>query len=210
VQSAKHQFQLLKVLIVGDQPFVFNVDLLHPDEAKGGLRAEFFVKHLDLRVPVSNIVPGTYQTKSIITANAGFIIEDERFVLSPVSCVLPDGREQEVTVPIMDELGLIITKCESVRNIKRPRDAFDIALAIAQARDYEKLVDDARDLIRRDSDFDSLLEKLTDELKKPSFADRIAENIDPPLRKDVETPPLVEAVRKFLGQVRGSDYSSDR
>ena len=28
VQSAKHQFQLLKVLIVGDQPFVFNVDLL--------------------------------------------------------------------------------------------------------------------------------------------------------------------------------------
>jgi hypothetical protein len=42
----------------------------------------------------------------------------------------------------MDELGTLVTKAESMKNTKRTRDAFDVVLALYQARDLRKLAAD--------------------------------------------------------------------
>jgi hypothetical protein len=87
--SAKHDFQLLRVLQVGPRHMVFNVDLLHPKEAEEGFSSEMFVKHMDLGVVVSDLLPAHAFTRSIVTPHAAFILEDERSALVQVECRLP-------------------------------------------------------------------------------------------------------------------------
>ena len=46
--SAKHKFQVLRVLRVAEEQCIFNVDLLHPSESTE--TPEMFVHHLDLNI----------------------------------------------------------------------------------------------------------------------------------------------------------------
>jgi len=141
--SAKHHFQLLRILRVRETDLIFNVDLLHPLESSRGdpsFKPEMFVDHIELAVPLSKYLAENYKQKSIATPHAGFILEDGRFVRLSLDFDLPDGRSSRIEVPLMDEVGLIVTKSQSISSPKRTRDAFDIYLAIAQSGDYGELV----------------------------------------------------------------------
>src|SRR5207302_361518 len=54
------------------------------------------------------------------------------------------GAKMTVWIPVIDELGLIVTKCTSVKSLKRDRDALDLYFAVAQARSSKKLIEQLR------------------------------------------------------------------
>jgi hypothetical protein len=83
--------------------------------------------------------------KSVVTPVSQFIFNGHVEVVHR-DISLPNGIRRAVAIPIMDELGTLVTKSESVRSPKRQRDALDIYLAIAQVRDRDKLISDAREL----------------------------------------------------------------
>ncbi len=146
--SAKHAFQLLRVVSVAGQDMVFNVDLLHPSEAITGRpsSADLFVEHIKLEIPWDAIRGERFAAKSIAAPHSGFILDDRRYVWEKVYVEDLDGEKSSAEVPVIDELALLVTKSRSVAMPKRPRDSFDIWLAIDQARDPEQLAADTRRL----------------------------------------------------------------
>lgn len=194
--SAKHDFQLLRVLRVGMRELVFNVDLLHPDESEPGFHSEMFVKHLDLGVALAEHLPDHAFMRSIVTPHAAFVLDQERFVSVPVDCRLPSGEVGPIDVNIVDELGLVVTKSESVGGVKRQRDAFDIALAISECRDQESLVQDALALRDDEPEVYSVLGKVSAAFHADGIAARLGAYLPPTSRAEAER--LVEAVHGFL------------
>jgi hypothetical protein len=135
VPSAKHEFQLIKVYSVGGSTMAFNVDLLHPTE--GNVHGDMFVDHLDLPVLEDRkAITSLFMEKSIAAPYSAFVFAG--FIdYETVTCPYPDGKEVEVNIPLIDEVGVLVTKSESCRSPKRPRDLFDIFLAISQPRDAD-------------------------------------------------------------------------
>ncbi|MBJ8104822.1 hypothetical protein JDS80_13400 [Bacillus cereus group sp. N8] len=134
--SAKHDFQLLKVLKVNEVEMVFNVDLLHPSETKQN--PDLFVEHLDLEIPVYK---GRHQlVRSMVLPETNVLFKNEFFTEYNLLSQDSEGMENEQSFKLMDEAGCILTKAKSVHLVKRPRDSFDIFLAINNARDYKMLL----------------------------------------------------------------------
>jgi hypothetical protein len=123
VLSAKHQFQLLRVLHVGSKEFVFNVDLMHPSES--AKQSEMFEDIMDLGIN-SYYDETRPKLKSICFPSSAIIFEQNLWSRLKVSATGFSGSLIECDVPLMDEAALILSKCESVAQAKRPRDAFDI------------------------------------------------------------------------------------
>ena len=203
--SAKHPFQLIRVLQVSGQPMAFNVDLLHPrhDESDAPID-ELFVEQLDLGVPLTDFLKDQYFMKSIVTPDIAFVFEDQRWAEVEFSSRLPDGSDGSGVVRVIDELALVVSKARSVTSVKRERDAFDIALSVAQARDPEALRAAARDLEDRRSATFSLLGYVLDAVQdidaRPSFTERVRRSVLP--SRDVATAErLVNELRVFLLEI---------
>lgn len=129
--SAKHDFQLFKTINVCGKELVYHVDLLHPLEASA--KSDLFVDHLDLGIPVNKLyqdVKGTH-VKSIALEYSKFIF-DGYFKIFSMQYLDTKGIKTEINFPLIDESGLILSKCISVSSPKRQRDAFDIYLAFKQ------------------------------------------------------------------------------
>jgi hypothetical protein len=132
--SAKHEFQVLRTLSVGGRSFVFNVDLLHPHE--GEVSGDLCVDQLSFPIPHEDYKSTYVFTKSIALPNAGFVFDG--FVAKEfIEFVMPEGTKERHIVPVIDEVGLLATKCKSCMVQKRPRDIFDIYLAISSPRNLE-------------------------------------------------------------------------
>lgn len=131
LMSAKHEFQVLRTLSVCGRKFVFNVDLLHPLE--GEVNGDLFVDQLSLPIPHEDFKSTYVFMKSIALPNAGFIF-DGFVVKELVEFLMPDGTLARHYVPVIDEVGLLATKSKSCMLQKRPRDIFDIYLAISSPR----------------------------------------------------------------------------
>jgi hypothetical protein len=128
IASAKHGFQLVRVLEVGARELAFSVDLLHPSSGRIDLVGEMFSKHVDLGI---ERVPGAHADQyavSIGTPLMDAIFEHGLWVTRQVQ---PGGAAARV----LDDTGLIISKCSSARSAKRQRDSFDLFLAVAQPID---------------------------------------------------------------------------
>jgi hypothetical protein len=182
----------------------FNVDLLHPGAGNDdGPVDEMFVDQLDIGVPINQFVKQTYLMKSIVTPDIQFVFEDSRWVDAPFHSTLPDGTDGSGRVPVIDELGLIVSKAKSVENPKRERDAFDIAISVAQARSGTELRRLAQDMETRRGGTFTLLGHIwrtvhNDELK-PSFLERIFRS-----SADIDmlaAEHLVRSVDDFLNDV---------
>ena len=135
--SAKHEFQLLRVLNVCENSVVFNVDILHPSE--GNSTPEMFVDHLELPIPSSRFRDDHFLSRSIVLPHSQFLFDGHTTSYELIS-TLPSGVDVITKVPLMSEVGTIVTKSQSAMNKKRRRDAFDIYLAVAQARDRRALI----------------------------------------------------------------------
>jgi hypothetical protein len=132
--SAKHEFQVLRTLPVGGRSFVFNVDLLHPHE--GEVKGELCVDQLSFPIPDEDYKSTYVFTKSIALPNAGFVF-DGFVAKESIEFMMPDGTTALQVVPLIDEVGLLATKSKSCMVQKRPRDIFDIYLAISSPRNVE-------------------------------------------------------------------------
>lgn len=135
--SAKHEFQLLKILNVDGTEFVFNVDFLHASEEVSS--SDFFVDHLRLPVPLSEYCEDEYYEKSIPVPWTTFIFEGflrER----TVEGLNPTGQPDTVLAAFPTEAAFVVSKTGSVGGIKRQRDALDVFITLAQSEDYAELV----------------------------------------------------------------------
>jgi hypothetical protein len=199
--SAKHPFQVIRVLQVSGRPMAFNIDLLHPSASDDDVPLDdLFVDQLDLGIPVDEFLKATYFMKSIVTPDIRFVFDDERWDLADFECTLPDGTDGSGSVRVIDELGLIVSKAKTVANPKRQRDAFDIALSVAQARDRDTLRQNARDLEKNRTGTFSLLGHIWDavhnDLLSPTFNERVQRSI--PDRDAAIAGRLVSSVIQFL------------
>ncbi len=135
--SAKHEFQLLKTLRVSGRNFVFNVDLMNPSEARES--PELFSDILDLGVRDDYDLSGTRHIKSIAFPSAHVVFENSFWSYVDTEGLLPDGQMCRIKIPLLDEIGLIISKSESVWKNNRTRDPFDIFFTLAGQK-YEWII----------------------------------------------------------------------
>jgi hypothetical protein len=174
--SAKHQFQVLRILNVRGTPFVFNVDVLHPTFGKQS--PELFVDHLELPVPMSSYRDDSFTFKSIVLPYSTFLF-DGYIENTTVRCILPNGRECDSTVPLMNEVGTIVTKSSSCGSPKRQRDAFDIYLAIRQARFPLILINSLQLLKKHNQAVFNTLYEIESSLKTMRFVDNVSSYLAP-------------------------------
>jgi hypothetical protein len=128
ILSAKHEFQLLKTFTVGGKPFVFNVDLMHPQESSK--KPDMFHDIMDLGIR-DDYNPGSLKLKSICFPSSAIIFEENLWSPLEVRATDSNGNDFRCDVPLMNEAALILSKSESVKQAKRMRDAFDIYFILA-------------------------------------------------------------------------------
>ncbi len=165
--SAKHHFQLLRRLNVNDKPLIFNVDILHPLETTQAV--ELMVDHMDIDVLECRERQGGLRIKSIALPASDFVF-DGHVSETDVTAVDPaTGNQTQMSVPLIDEVGVFITKFQSVMAPKRPRDAFDIFVSLTQSTDQEATLAGIRTLRARFAGIDKLTQEFMTFLKKDDF-----------------------------------------
>lgn len=156
--SAKHDFQLFRTINVCGKDLVYHIDLLHPLEAS--VKSDLFVDHLDLGIPVNKLYKDVenIHKKSVALEYSKFIFDG---YFKTFSMKFPDtkGNETEINFPLIDESGLILSKCISVASPKRQRDAFDIYLAFKQSN-LEKTKKKLRTAYQQNIELKTALNKL--------------------------------------------------
>jgi hypothetical protein len=205
--SAKHRFQLLKVLNVGEHRLVYHVDLLHPTEriSEKPAEAELFVDHIELKIPVELLSHESLRAKSIAAPHSGFIFPEKRFVEERVSVVDVDGVEYATRVPVIDEVALVVSKSLSAATPKRPRDSFDIYLAVAHARDPDALHEGGAMLKEKAPEAFFSMARLWSILDDGSFDRRVhgymptgaADNIEAAVREGRYSTPVREYLKRI-------------
>lgn len=117
--SAKHEFQLLKKIKIKNFQFVYNIDLLHPmmlPEKRG----QIFIEQLDLDVPYDSEEYRLKKIVSIVVPNSKILFDEQLYDDSTIF------KGNKINLMTFD--GLLLTKMDSFKQIKRPRDSFDIFL----------------------------------------------------------------------------------
>ncbi len=168
IVSAKHDFQVLRVLSVLDQnlvphDFVFNVDFLHPSETLKD--PTLFSKHLELSVPIDDLGRQKVILKSICLPSAAILFDAGLIEKEQVKAMTPDGRSRSLVLPVINEVGLLITKAKSCISPKRPRDIFDIYLAIAQPKDKVSMRNQLMNLRNEHADIFKSIHQISEALK---------------------------------------------
>jgi hypothetical protein len=137
VPSAKHEFQLLQQIHVGGREFIFNVDLMHPAERIKN--PELYADIFDLGAPDAHDPTGKRWLKSIVFESAEIVFS--KALWSYVEVKGPDLNAQTTTVnvPLLDEAAFFLSKTKSVRQVKRPRDAFDMYYVLTGPNGKEAL-----------------------------------------------------------------------
>lgn len=138
ILSAKHDFQLFKPIKVLGQSFVYNVDLLHPLETIKP--KDIYVEHIDLAIPADKYQSRTFKMKSIALPSSQSLFDNNLFINYDLTITTKDGNELTQKVPLMRELGTLITKSQSVSKDKRYRDSLDIYLTLKQSGDLKELI----------------------------------------------------------------------
>lgn len=144
ILSAKHDFQLFKPIKVSGQLFVYNVDLLHPLETIKP--KDIYVEHIDLAIPADKYQSRTFTMKSIALPSSQSLFDNSLFIDYNLTITTKEGIELSQTIPLMGELGTLITKSKSVSKDKRYRDSLDIYLTIKQSGDLKKLINSVNKL----------------------------------------------------------------
>jgi len=193
VLSAKHNFQLLKILEVAGKKFVYNVDLLHSSD--NNRMENMFVDHLNLPVPLDENCSQRYKAKSIIAPHSAVIFAERLHEVKEETFILPDnGKEVKLKFSLIDEAGLIVTKTSSVKQVKRTRDSFDIYVAIKQARNYDSLVKKFQEIKKKNGDLFNTLYGIREALKQNQMAYNAYKYACP----DNNNPSLVLTINKDL------------
>ena len=170
--SAKHPFQLLRGLRVAKDVLWFNVDLMHPSESKHRIE---FVDHFEFDIPDSLILRNVVKAKSIGIPTSRFLFEGYWNHVT-ASGRLPSGDVFSHQVPLIDAAGLVLSKCESMKSLKRPRDAFDVYLMLIQDKAAET-TKQLRAMAERFEDLQTVYATVGSDLLKPHTAANFDNNV---------------------------------
>jgi hypothetical protein len=124
--SAKHDFQLCRAFQIGQQTYIYNVDLLHPTDGK--VNKVDFVEIMDL--DVTNGI----RVKTMLSVNIQY--GEEIYSNELYSVVEFENQKFKV----LDGAGMVISKLNSCHNKKRLRDIFDIYLSLSEKGTRDKLI----------------------------------------------------------------------
>ncbi len=102
-----------------------------------------FIDHIDLKIPILRNRPDLLKIKSIMLPNSSSLFTEKLYTNFQI-----ETNFGKIRIRLMDEVGCIITKACSFTNKKRSRDSFDIFQSIYQSRDYGKLVNKFKNLIK--------------------------------------------------------------
>ncbi len=137
ILSAKHDFQLFKQIQVKENLFIYNVDLLHPLETVKP--KDIYVEQIDLNIPADKYLSSTFKMKSIALPSSQSLFDYNLITQYNLEIKVDESSVLSQTVPLMGEIGTLITKSNSVMKDKRYRDSLDIYLTIKQSRNYDEL-----------------------------------------------------------------------
>lgn len=185
VHSAKHDFQMLRVLQVGQRELVFNVDLLHP--AIADRKPELFQDIMDLNISESYDPNSRVVKRSILFPSSAIMFQEKLYGDVPLTATLPSSGVSTRQIPLLDEVGCIISKCDSVRSKKRWRDAYDIYLILA-SRGSEHFASKLRDYYSRFPDVKTQLNLLREHLQEHS--DAFNHNVEHYVKAGVQLPDI--------------------
>lgn len=172
--SAKHNFQLFRPYAIGKQTYVYNVDLLHP-VIQNTNKVEF-VDVLDLDVTLDGTRVKTVDT---ICIEGGDIFFLEQLVTAT--------EYQGLKFRTLSPVGVVLSKLRSCHNPKRPRDIFDIYLALSESKNIER---DLEDLASRYGYVQSAMDEYKGKLAcNWAFYEECLRDFAPPL-SDVEREAL--------------------
>lgn len=144
ILSAKHDFQLFRPIKVSGREFIYNVDLLHPLETVKP--KDIYVEQIDLAIPADKYQSRTFKMKSIALPSAQSLFDSNLFIDFDLEISTTNGSKLNQKIPLMGELGTLITKSQSVSKDKRYRDSLDIFLTIKQSGNIESLIKATNDL----------------------------------------------------------------
>lgn len=166
--SAKHDFQLLKEIRVKGESFIYNIDLLHPSESIAN--PDLFVDHLEFDIPISKYQSLNFMQKSIVLPESNILFNGhaERVYVDEIDCY----------ITLMNEIGCLITKSSSVKVKKRPRDAYDIFLAINNCRNYKAMVSEIIKLKKNNQPAFNTLYGIREEFDKGNIHNNISKFCD--------------------------------
>lgn len=134
ILSAKHDFQLFKEIDVRGKKFMYNMDLLHPLETLKP--KEIYVDHIEFEIPADKYLSKNFKIKSIALPSSQILFDNKYYK----NHKLDIDQLESIEFPLMNEVGTLLTKSQSVLVEKRYRDSLDIYLAISQNQDYENFV----------------------------------------------------------------------
>ncbi|MDR2283804.1 MAG: hypothetical protein LBE37_11370 [Sphingobacterium sp.] len=144
--SAKHDFQLFKEIQVSDKTFIYNIDLLHPSETN--IPEEIYIDHIDLQIPSTIYQSDTFKMKSIALPSSQTLFNNNLMIPYEIN---------GVSVKLMNEIGTLLTKSQSLKIKKRFRDSLDIYLAITQTNQNTNLVVELEKLKQNDLEIFNVL-----------------------------------------------------
>jgi hypothetical protein len=121
---AKNPYQLYRVLNVDSKPTVFHLDFLHKRYSN----------------PDHDIFIDWGPIQSIAGPGSDIILNEKEYVVHTLSYTDPSGKECTVNIKFASEIGILSTKGRCLELQKREKDAYDILLAIGQARDKNELI----------------------------------------------------------------------
>lgn len=147
IPSAKHSFQMLKSFpLASNNPaspsthldeMLFNIDLLHPSETKrkGELLQDWFDLGINERDLDGRL---TVKARSMALPSSKLLF-DNMFDMAEVEYHDRFGNLKKIKFPLINYLGLLLSKARSVSSEKRERDAFDIFLVFMD-KEFESFV----------------------------------------------------------------------
>ncbi len=205
--SAKHDFQLLRILRVKEEKCIFNVDLLHPSESTKA--PEMFVHHLDLDIFEDEELKRIKTLGSIVLPASEIILEGY-FSRVPVSGTLPNGREHHGTLSLVDEAGLVLSKCQSMQKQKRERDAFDVYLMLIQKNRRDTISQLAK-ICRRGRQYKAVFQKGVEfiDAHTTEFDQRVMKHL-PEKPKESPASRVRDAFSEGIRLANGSDDNHQR
>ncbi|WJS92906.1 hypothetical protein NYQ10_12500 [Flavobacterium johnsoniae] len=134
ILSAKHDFQLFKEIDVCGKKFIYNMDLLHPLETLK--TKEIYVEHIEFEIPIDKYLSKNFAMKSIALPSSQILFDNKYYK----NYKLDIDQLKPIEFPLMNEVGTLLTKSQSVLIEKRYRDSLDIYLAISQNQDYKDFI----------------------------------------------------------------------
>ena len=164
--SAKHEFQLFRIVAVSGKKFVFSVDLLHPISRE---QPELFHEIMSLDIPDTYDPTGYRHVRSIAFGMSDIVFSEKLWTEFSF-----ENNNDNINVPLLSAGGCILSKLQSSIIPKRRRDVFDIFYILSGVQGEEA----AKSVLANCSKYQEFDDQLSTFLKWVNSSTQVRDNVD--------------------------------